>query len=75
LDAVLPAPTFEGTMIIGCIFKTKEKGMSNKIELPGNWVCDGKELKPKTGANSSNTFEIGRLPILVVAGQLALRLW
>ena len=30
--------------------------MSNEIELPKNWVCDGRELKPKTGANSSNTW-------------------
>ena len=68
--------------------------MANTIELHSNWVCDGKELKPKsgasssntwvidgqkvkpkTGSNSSNTFEIGRSPVLVVAGQLVLRLW
>ena len=30
--------------------------MSNKVELPSNWVCDGKELKPKTGASSTNTW-------------------
>lgn len=27
-----------------------------KINLPANWVCDGKELKPKTGATSANTW-------------------
>ncbi len=30
--------------------------MANMIELPSNWVCDGKELKPKSGASSSNTW-------------------
>ena len=30
--------------------------MSNKISLPSNWVCNGAELKPKTGATSSNTW-------------------
>ena len=30
--------------------------MSNKIDLPSNWVCDGKELKPKSGASLSNTW-------------------
>lgn len=30
--------------------------MANLIELPKNWVCDGSELKPKSGANSSNTW-------------------
>ena len=34
----------------------KGKLMANKISLPGNWVCDGKELKPKSGASSSNTW-------------------
>ena len=30
--------------------------MSNKVELPSNWVCDGMELNPKTGASSTNTW-------------------
>ena len=30
--------------------------MSNKIELPKSWVCDGKELKPKSGATTTNTW-------------------
>ena len=30
--------------------------MANKTELPSNWVCDGKELKPKSGASFSNTW-------------------
>lgn len=30
--------------------------MANMIELSKNWVSDGKELKPKTGASSSNTW-------------------
>ena len=35
---------------------TKGENMANTIELPSNWVCDGKELKPKSGASSSNTW-------------------
>ena len=34
----------------------KENVMANKIELPRNWVCDGKVLKPKIGASSTNTW-------------------
>ncbi len=30
--------------------------MANEIELPRDWVCDGRELKPKSGATSSNTW-------------------
>lgn len=30
--------------------------MRNLIELPCNWICDGKELRPKTGATLSNTW-------------------
>ncbi len=44
------------------------------VQMP-NYQIEGQKAKPKTGANSSNTYEIGRSPILVVAGQLALRLW
>lgn len=37
----------------------------------------GREQKarPKTGATSANTYDVGDLPILVIAGKLALRLW
>ena len=31
-------------------------GMANKISLPSNWKCDGKELKPRSGASFSNTW-------------------
>lgn len=30
--------------------------MANKISLPSDWKCDGKELKPKSGSSSSNTW-------------------
>lgn len=30
--------------------------MANKVELPSNWVCNGQELKTKTGASLSNTW-------------------
>ena len=30
--------------------------MANEIEIPRDWVCDGRELKPKSGATSSNTW-------------------
>jgi hypothetical protein len=33
-----------------------EDGMANKISLPSSWTCDGKELKPKSGARLSNTW-------------------
>lgn len=33
-----------------------ERQMANKIELPRDWVCDGKELKPKSNPSSSNTW-------------------
>ena len=68
--------------------------MTERIEVPGNWICNGAELKPKSGANSTNTwvvenkkarpktgatsantYDVGDLPILVIAGKLALRLW
>lgn len=31
--------------------------MASKIELPRTWQWDGKKLKPKIGASSSNSFE------------------
>ena len=30
--------------------------MSERIEIPSDWVCTGAELKPKAGANSGNTW-------------------
>ena len=33
------------------------------------------DIKPKTGANSSNTYDLGGLPILVIAGKLILHLY
>ena len=30
--------------------------MTERIEVPGNWICNGAELKPKSGANSTNTW-------------------
>lgn len=30
--------------------------MSLEIVFPRSWVCDGRELKPKSGALSSNTW-------------------
>lgn len=41
-----------------CNEYSEEKGivMANTIEIPGNWVCNGVELKPKSGANFSNTW-------------------
>jgi hypothetical protein len=36
---------------------------------------DGNKVKPKTGASSSNTYDASGEPILVIAGQLILRLW
>lgn len=30
--------------------------MSMNIDPPSGWVCDGRELKPKSGASSSNTW-------------------
>jgi hypothetical protein len=39
------------------------------------WVIDGNKAKPKVGANSSNTYDVTGSPILVIAGQLVLRLW
>lgn len=30
--------------------------MSLEIDFPRSWVCDGRELKPKSGASSSNTW-------------------
>lgn len=29
-----------------------------KIELSSKWTCDGRELKPKSGAMSSNTWVV-----------------
>jgi hypothetical protein len=39
------------------------------------WVVENKKARPKTGATSANTYDVGDLPILVIAGKLALRLW
>lgn len=30
--------------------------MGTEIDLPEEWVCNGQELRPKTGALSSNTW-------------------
>ena len=30
--------------------------MANIIQIPKNWSCDGKELKPKSGAKNSDTW-------------------
>lgn len=30
--------------------------MANDIGISGDWICDGKELKPKIGGNLSNTW-------------------
>lgn len=30
--------------------------MSLEIDFPKNWICNGRELKPKSGASSSNTW-------------------
>lgn len=39
------------------------------------WVVDSQKARPKQGATSGNTFNVDGAPILVIAGQLALRLW
>ena len=46
----------------------------NGREING-WICDGKELKPRSGATSSNTWDVGSAPILVIAGAVVLRLF
>lgn len=38
------------------LFLILEKNMANKIELPRDWIVSGAELKPRTGASSSNTW-------------------
>lgn len=52
----------------------RERLAWNGKEISG-WVCDGKELKPKFGANNSNTYDVGGAPILVIAGKIALHLY
>ncbi|MXS84200.1 hypothetical protein [Nitrosomonas oligotropha] len=32
--------------------------MSFDINFPKSWVCDGRELKPKSGASSRNTWVV-----------------
>lgn len=57
------------------IWDGKELKPKSGASSSNTWVIDGQKAKPKTNASSSNTYEIGTLPILVVAGDLVLRLW
>ena len=50
--------------------KPKANAMSTNT-----WVIDGKHVKPKAGATSKNTYETGPFSILIIAGQLVLKLW
>jgi hypothetical protein len=34
----------------------KEMEMVRSVALPSDWVCNGRELKPKIGATSANTW-------------------
>jgi len=57
------------------VWDGKELKPKSGATLSNTWVVSGGKVKPKSGATLSNTFEIGTLPILVVAGKLVLRLW
>lgn len=41
-----------------CVVKKTIQGenMAGSINLPSDWVCNGRELKPKVGATSANTW-------------------
>ena len=62
-----------------CVFLISQTGkgltMANTIELPKNWVCDGSELKPKTGANSSNTWILSGKEIKPKTGANSSNTW
>ena len=49
--------------------------MTNRIELPANWVCTGTELKPKNGATSANTWVMSGDEIKPKAGALSSNTW
>ena len=57
------------------IWDGKELKPKSGASYSNTWLIDGNKAKPKSGAGSSNTFEIGSFSILVIAGQLCLRLW
>src|SRR5690606_10342759 len=56
--ATTTSPLNSGVRLPAALSLTLRKGirMANKIELPAGWVCDGRELKPKSGASLSNTW-------------------
>jgi hypothetical protein len=49
--------------------------MVNKIELPSKWVCEGSELKPKTGATSLNTWVLSGREIRPKIGAVSSSTW
>lgn len=60
------------------LFPKFQKGkcpMTEKIEVPGNWLCNGSELKPKSGANSTNTWVISGKEIKPKANALSTNTW
>jgi hypothetical protein len=49
--------------------------MANSIILPKEWTCDGRELKPKSGATSSNTWVFDGKEIKPKSGATSSNSW
>ncbi|MGQ3083941.1 MAG: hypothetical protein ACT6RO_12330 [Hydrogenophaga sp.] len=54
---------------------SKEATLANSVELPRDWVCSGNELKPKSGASSSNTWVLSGNEIKPKAGASSSNTW
>lgn len=57
------------------VWDGKELKPKTGASSSNTWVVDTQKVKPKVGASSSNTYSVDGQSILVIAGQLALRLW
>ena len=57
------------------VYTGSELKPKNGATSSNTWVVSGDVVKPKNGATSSNSYDANGHPILVIAGQLVLRLW
>ena len=68
-------PKYNATIRDTWLFDGRELKPKYNATIRDTWVVDGHRIKPKYNATSASTYDMGDEPILVVFGQLILRLW